>query len=92
MGVVAVCLDVFTTRMELEHVSEIAEAEKPITALRSRRLGRSSYWGKYSFRKLYCSTATEVTEHCHMRVCLHNLQKPVVLEDTKLCLAADEAK
>lgn len=66
MGVVAVCLEVFTTRMELEHVSEIAEAEKPITALRSRRLGRSSYWGKYSFRKLYCSTTTEVTEHCHM--------------------------
>lgn len=40
---VAVCLEVLITRTELEQVSEIAEAEKPMTALRISRLGRSSY-------------------------------------------------
>ena len=41
--VVAVCLEVLTTRTELEQVSEIAEAENPMTALRMSRRGRSSY-------------------------------------------------
>lgn len=41
--VVAVCLEVLITRTELEQVSEIAEAENPMTALRMSRLGRSSY-------------------------------------------------
>ena len=76
MGVVAVCLDVLTTLTELEQVSEIAEAEKPMTALLMRRLGRSSYWGSFSLRKLYCkqdeniSTITEVSSH--LRSCTAN--------------------
>jgi hypothetical protein len=43
IGVVAVCLEVLTTRTELEQVSEIAEAENPMTALRMSRRGKSSY-------------------------------------------------
>ena len=43
MGTVEVCLVVLTTRTELEQVSEIAEAEKPMTALLISRRGRSSY-------------------------------------------------
>ena len=43
MGVLCVCLVVFTTRTELEQVSEMAEAEKPMTALLISRRGRSSY-------------------------------------------------
>lgn len=52
--VVDACLDVFTTLMELEQVSEMAEAEKPMTADRSNRFGSSSYCGSISFRVLYC--------------------------------------
>lgn len=38
-----VCFVVLMTRMELEQVSEVADAAKPMTADRSRRFGRSSY-------------------------------------------------
>ena len=48
---------VFTTRTELEQVSDIAEAENPMTALLMSRRGRSSYWGRCSFKKLYCSSS-----------------------------------
>lgn len=54
--VVEACLEVFTTLMEFEHVSEIAEAEKPMTADLDRRRTRSSYCGHISFRVLYCNT------------------------------------
>lgn len=43
MLVVLVCLTVLMTRMELEQVSETAEEQKPMTAERARRMGRSSY-------------------------------------------------
>lgn len=57
IGVVAVCLEVFTTRIELEHVSEMAEAQKPMRADRPNLRGRSSYWGRYSFKELYYTKA-----------------------------------
>ena len=34
------CLVVLMTRMELEHVSEIALQQKPMAALRARNMGR----------------------------------------------------
>ena len=46
------CLYVFTTLMELEHVSETADALKPMKADRSSLFGSSSYWGSFSLRVL----------------------------------------
>jgi hypothetical protein len=39
-----------TTRIELEQVSEIADAAKPMTAERASFLGSSSYCGSVAFR------------------------------------------
>lgn len=61
----AACFDVLITRIELEQVSEIADAENPMTAERSNRLGSSSYWGMSSLRVLYCTTNTQIDELSH---------------------------
>ena len=50
MGVVAVCLVVLMTRMELEHVSDTKELENPKTALRMSFFANSSYCGRYAFK------------------------------------------
>lgn len=52
-GTLCVCFVVLITRMELEQVSDVAEAAKPMTAERSSRFGSSSYCGRYSLSSLY---------------------------------------